>query len=62
MQQGSTLGQFLSPPLIAAVHAASGGWHNTWWATGALAVGDLACAWALARFDRRDRGRGRPPG
>jgi CP family cyanate transporter-like MFS transporter len=60
MQQGSTLGQFLSPPLIAAVHSASGGWQHTWWATGALAVGDLACAWALARFDRRDRERGRP--
>ncbi len=59
MQQGSTLGQFLSPPLIAGVHAASGGWHNTWWATGALAVGDLACAWALARFDRADRARRR---
>ncbi len=57
MQQGSTLGQFLSPPLIAAVHAASGGWHHTWWATGALALGDLACAWVLARFDRRDRAR-----
>ncbi|MFM1988156.1 MAG: hypothetical protein RJA99_1113 [Pseudomonadota bacterium] len=55
MQQGSTLGQFLSPPLIAAVHAASGGWHNTGWATAALAAGDLAAAWAIARFDAADR-------
>jgi MFS family permease len=55
MQQGSTLGQFLSPPLIAAVHAASGGWHNTGWATGLLALGVLAAAWAIARFDRADR-------
>ena len=57
MQQGSTLGQFLSPPLIAAVHGASGGWHNTWWATGALAAGGLMLAWAIARFDRADRSR-----
>ena len=62
MQQGSTLGQFLSPPLIAAVHAASGGWHHTGWATGALALGDLLCAWAVARFDRADRARARPSG
>ena len=55
MQQGSTLGQFLSPPLIAAVHAASGGWQHTWWATGALAAGDLMMAWLVLRFDRADR-------
>ncbi len=55
MQQGSTFGQFLSPPLIAAVHAASGGWQHTWWATGALASGDLMMAWLVLRFDRADR-------
>jgi CP family cyanate transporter-like MFS transporter len=55
MQQGSSLGQFLSPPLIAAVHAASGGWQHTWWATGALALGDLMMAWLVLRFDRADR-------
>ena len=60
MQQGSTLGQFVSPPLIAAVASASGGWHNTWWATGALALGDLALAWAIARTDRRARGAAPP--
>jgi CP family cyanate transporter-like MFS transporter len=53
MQQGSTLGQFLSPPLIAGVASASGGWHNTWWATGALACGALTLAWMIARTDRR---------
>jgi MFS family permease len=58
MQQGSTLGQFLSPPLIAAVASASGGWHNTWWVTGALAMGNLAIAWAVARTDRRARAAG----
>jgi CP family cyanate transporter-like MFS transporter len=62
MQQGSALGQFLSPPLIAAVHAASGGWQLTWVATGALAAGVLLCAGTIARFDRRDRERDRPVG
>jgi CP family cyanate transporter-like MFS transporter len=61
MQQGSTLGQFLSPPLIAAVASVSGGWHNTWWATGALACGALALAGMIARTDRRGGGyRGGP--
>jgi MFS family permease len=55
MQQGSTLGQFLSPPLIASVAAASGGWHHTGWVTGALAFGDLLLAGVIARIDRRDR-------
>jgi MFS transporter, CP family, cyanate transporter len=55
MQQGSTLGQFVSPPLIAAVAASSGGWHNTGWVTGMLALGDLVLAGVIARMDRRDR-------
>ena len=54
MQQGSTLGQFVAPPLVAAVATAAGGWHLTAWATGAMAVGTLACAWAIARFERAD--------
>jgi MFS transporter, CP family, cyanate transporter len=57
MQQGSTLGQFLTPPLIAAVAASSGGWQHTGWVTGALALGDLLLAGVIARFDRTDRRR-----
>ena len=57
MQQGSTLGQFLTPPLIAAVAAYSGGWQHTGWVTGALALGVLLLAGAIARFDRADRRR-----
>jgi CP family cyanate transporter-like MFS transporter len=60
MQQGSTLGQFLSPPLIAAVHGASGGWHHTWLATGGLALGALGVAWAMARIDRGPGDAARP--
>jgi MFS family permease len=55
MQQGSTFGQFLSPPLIASVAAASGGWHHTGWVTGMLALGNLVLAGVIARMDQRDR-------
>jgi MFS transporter, CP family, cyanate transporter len=53
MQQGSAIGQFVSPPVIAAVAAASGGWHNTWVATGSMSVLVLALALVFARVDRR---------
>jgi MFS transporter, CP family, cyanate transporter len=53
MQQGSAFGQFVSPPVIAAVAAASGGWHNTWIATGTMAVMVLALAFAFTAVDRR---------
>jgi predicted MFS family arabinose efflux permease len=55
MQQGSAVGQFVAPPVIAAVHAASGGWHHTGWVTGMLAAGNLVVAWAISRIDRADR-------
>lgn len=54
MQQGSTFGQFVAPPLIAAVAAASGGWQHTGWVTGALALGCLAMAGAMAAIDRAE--------
>lgn len=56
MQQGSSLGQFLTPPLVAAVASASGGWQRTWWVTGALALANVAVAVLLARaVARADR-------
>lgn len=49
MQQGSALGQFGGPPLVAALAAASGGWQGTWIVTvGCAALGGLL-TWALAR-------------
>lgn len=62
MQQGSTLGQFVAPPLIAAAVSASGGWPNAVWATGALALGCAGAAVAMAAFDRADARRGTRPG
>jgi MFS transporter, CP family, cyanate transporter len=53
MQQGAALGQFVGPPLVAAVASASGHWANTWIATGALAACCLVLAFAVARTDRR---------
>jgi MFS family permease len=55
MQQGSAIGQFASPPLIAAVAAASGGWHLTGWVSAAFALGVLAMAAVIARIDRAGR-------
>lgn len=55
MQQGSTLGQFLAPPAIAAVATAAGGWHLTAWVTGLMAVGTAAVAVAMGRIERRGR-------
>lgn len=49
MQQGSSLGQFLTPPLVAAVVGASGGWQNTWLVTGALATANLLVALLIGR-------------
>jgi MFS family permease len=62
MQQGSTLGQFLAPPVIAAVAAASGGWHQTGWTIAALTGGTLLAAVMIGRFDRQDHARRGPPG
>jgi len=55
MQQGAAIGQFASPPLIAAVAAASGGWHHTGWVSAAFAAGVLATAVVIARIDRTGR-------
>ena len=53
MQQGSNIGQFVTPPLVAAVASASAGWHHTWWVTSALAGANLAVAILIGRLDRR---------
>lgn len=38
MQQGSAIGQFVMPPLVAASVSAAGTWSVAWWLTGTLAV------------------------
>ena len=38
VQQLSSLGQFVGPPLVAALAVRAGGWHLTWWVTGACCV------------------------
>ena len=38
MQQWSSLGQFVGPPLVAWAAAVSGGWQWTWVVTGFLCV------------------------
>lgn len=47
MQQWSSLGQFLGPPVVAMVAVWVGGWSMTWIATGACSVIGVALAWRL---------------
>lgn len=46
MQQIFNVGNFLGPPMLAALVTAAGGWHATWWMTCSLgAIGTfLTCA------------------
>ena len=44
MQQGSSAGQVIAPPLIAALATATGGWTNSWWVTGLFAIGNIVAA------------------
>lgn len=52
MQQWSAFGQFAGPPLAAWAAARAGGWHVTWWVTGAFALAGMGIAAAIARFLR----------
>lgn len=53
MQQCSSTGQFLGPPLIAWVAALSGGWQWTWAVTGAASLCGLVLASLIARQIRK---------
>ena len=44
MQQGSSAGQVIAPPLIAALATATGGWNSSWWVTGLFAIGNIVAA------------------
>jgi MFS family permease len=47
VQQCSSTGQFLGPPLVAWVASQVGGWHWTWAVTGAASVVGLGVVWRL---------------
>lgn len=49
MQQWSSLGQFVGPPLVAWVALRVGGWQSTWLLTGACSAVGLWMAWRLQR-------------
>lgn len=50
MQQWSSFGQFVGPPLAAGLAARVGHWNGTWWITASLAVAGMGTAAALARL------------
>jgi MFS family permease len=53
VQQLSSLGQFVGPPLVAWLAARVGGWQQTWWITGACCLTGLGLAWCLQQQLRR---------
>jgi MFS transporter, CP family, cyanate transporter len=44
MQQWSSTGQFVGPPLVAWVATRAGGWQWSWWVTASLAIAGLVLA------------------
>lgn len=57
MQQWSAFGQFAGPPIAAWAAARAGGWHVTWWVTGACALAGMVIAVAIGRvLSARTRG------
>jgi MFS family permease len=49
MQQWSSFGQFLGPPLVAWLAMQVGGWHWTWTFNGLCSLAGLWLAWRLQR-------------
>lgn len=58
MQQWSSLGQFMGPPLVAWVAERAGGWQWTWIATGLTSLTGLVLCGLIGALVRR----GHPPG
>ncbi|EYC52285.1 MFS transporter [Hylemonella gracilis str. Niagara R] len=55
MQQGSSAGQVLLPPLAGWLAQRVGGWHWTWALTGACALAGLVLTWGIGRQLRRQK-------
>jgi MFS family permease len=51
--QGSHLGQFAGPPVVAATVAFTGGWQAGAWVFAACGIGALIFAGLIAREERR---------
>ena len=49
MQQWSSLGQFVGPPLVAALASALGGWQWSWALTGSCSLAGLCLAGLMGR-------------
>jgi MFS transporter, CP family, cyanate transporter len=49
MQQWSSIGQFVGPPLAALAAARTGGWEATWWVTVSFAVAGMLLATLIGR-------------
>lgn len=56
MQQGSSLGQIIVPPLLASAASRGGGWADAWPISASLALIDLLIAAVIFRRDRSRNG------
>ncbi len=60
MQQGSAAGQFVAPPLIAALVSASGQWTVAGWSLAGFALANMLVALGIGRHDRQLASRAAP--
>ncbi|MEK9774727.1 MAG: MFS transporter [Quisquiliibacterium sp.] len=56
MQQGSMVGQFFAPPLVALVASTSGGWQSGSWVIATMAMLNIGVAALIGRHDLRHGG------
>jgi hypothetical protein len=56
VQQLSALGQFVGPPVVAALAAHAGGWQLTPLVTVGCCVVGAVLAWVVGRADERKHG------
>lgn len=62
IMQGSNLGQFIGPVVIAALVSATGNWAHAAWVFGAAAACAAACGQVVGRLERRAAGAASPTG
>jgi len=60
MQQCSSVGQFLCPPVVGWVASVTGGWSWSWTVTGACALAGAMLAWRTGRLTRRPQAQEAP--
>jgi len=53
MQQGTAIGQFLLPPMVAWSAGLAGGWSNAAWVLSLMALVNIMLAAVIVRREKR---------